>query len=120
VIGLSHGRAFTYSLPPNDPLLSNSYTGVDPRKYQWAAQSLNLSSAWELQRGYGYVGLLDNGIQVKGLNSEGLHEDLSTNYRAHFSRNFDLANGVYDDSANGNPRHGGGTNTSDNLDEEPY
>lgn len=122
VLEIERVGAFDFaSKAPNDPLLTNAFEDVDPQKYQWAAQRLNLFGAWSLQRGYGYVGLIDNGIQIHGLYSEGIHEDLLLNYRPQFSYNFGhTENGVYDDSAHGNPRHGGGANQPDNLDEEPY
>ncbi len=115
VLRIERGRAMRFSTSPNDPLLTNSYTNVDPTRYQWAAQRLNLASAWEKARGYGYSALLDNGIEVHGLSNAGVHPDLVTNFRSQFSQNFNGSNGVT------NPgRHAGGTNSATNVDEEPF
>lgn len=107
VISLLRGTAMRFAVPPNDPLLIPTSNIAE---FQWAADRLNLFDAWRRTRGSAYVADLDNGIQVSGLAGNlGLHADLAGNYRAQFSRNFDLHNKPF-----------GASNTSDNLDEEPY
>ena len=120
VAAVERTQGLRFHVTPSDPLFTNSFTGVDHQKYQWAAHQLKLASAWNFQLGYGYVGVLDNGVQTNGLSNQGLHEDLQSAFRSQFSYNFGYANnGVYNDPPH-NPRHGGGTNTAGNLDEEPY
>jgi subtilisin family serine protease len=107
IVALARGRGGSFSTWPDDPLLAPA---ADITRYQWAVARLGLSGAWAKVAGTSYTAVLDNGIQVHGLpSSPGTHPDLAANYRAQFSRNFDLNNGP-----NGAP------NTSGNLDEEPY
>src|ERR1700687_3001573 len=108
VKSIDRDRISGFSSPPNDPLLTPTF---DVREYQWAADRLRLFQAWEKVRGTTYASILDNGIQIHGLDPlhPATHPDLIGNYRAQFSRNLYLYNGP-----------NGTANTADNLDEEPY
>ncbi len=111
---VERSRGAQFASSPNDPLLINGYVDVDVSRYQWGPQRLNLLLAWEKVRGTAYTAILDNGIQVHGFNST-IHEDLEPNFRRQFAYNFELLNGVT------NPgQHGGGNNSADNVDEEPF
>ena len=81
VAAVERTQGLRFHVTPSDPLFTNSFTGVDHQKYQWAAHQLKLASAWNFQLGYGYVGVLDNGVQTNGLSNQGLHEDLQSAFR---------------------------------------
>lgn len=69
-----------FSAAPNDPYFAPSQSS--PLNKQWGMSALNLPAAWDIQNGYAYIGVLDNGIQR---NHPDLAEDRSGNVRAHFS-----------------------------------
>ena len=122
VVFANRGALGSFSIV-NDPLYRNSYANpgtLDLQRFQWPGLRLNLDDAWGKQQGFGYVGLVDNGIETTGLSGGGVHADLAFNYRPHFSYNFGFAsNGIFNDGL-GNPRHGGGTTVPSDLDENPY
>lgn len=69
-----------FSSAPNDPYFAPMQSS--PLNKQWGMSALNLPEAWNIQNGFAYIGVLDNGIQR---NHPDLGEDRSGNVRAHFS-----------------------------------
>ena len=69
-----------FSAAPNDPYFAPSQSS--PLNKQWGMSALNLPAAWDIQNGFAYVGVVDNGIQRY---HPDLGEDRSGNVRAHFS-----------------------------------
>ena len=70
----------SFSAAPNDPYFAPAQ--ASPLNKQWGMSALNLPAAWDIQNGYAYIGVVDNGIQR---NHQDLGEDRTGNVRAHFS-----------------------------------
>lgn len=69
-----------FSAAPNDPYFAPSQSS--PLNKQWGMSALNLPAAWDIQNGFAYIGVVDNGIQRY---HPDLGNDRSGNARAHFS-----------------------------------
>ncbi|MFO1284845.1 MAG: S8 family serine peptidase [Burkholderiales bacterium] len=79
-----------FSLRINDHYVRVTGPSQIPQGYQWALEAigamtpwnnLTLQSGWDKATGFGYVTVIDSGIQKN-------HEDLQENFRAHFSQAF--------------------------------
>ena len=70
----------SFSAAPNDPFFAPGQ--ASPLNQQWGMLALSLPAAWDIQSGYAYIGVVDNGIQR---NHQDLREDRAGNVRAHFS-----------------------------------
>ncbi|MCP4545494.1 MAG: S8 family serine peptidase, partial [bacterium] len=89
-----------------------------PGDYQWGSHLLRLPEAWELNKGTGYVALLDNGLQVDHPDLRPFHQDggqlvySGGNFREHFSQDFKHDTCDVDEMAGDPARTGHGTHVS--------
>lgn len=76
------------SFRPNDPYAASLSPAYAPDYYPWALESLNAmsafanptaSSGWDNAKGYGFVGVVDSGVDVS-------HPDLQSKVRFQFSQ----------------------------------
>jgi serine protease len=103
-----------FSAVPNDPYFAPSGQ-TSPLNRQWGLSAMNFPSAWDIQRGYAYVGIADNGIQR---NHQDLTEDRLGNVRAHLSGEWNTtslivapSSGNFDEAQN-SPGRGHGTHVA--------
>ncbi|MCP4549204.1 MAG: S8 family serine peptidase, partial [bacterium] len=100
---------------PSDPLMP---PGTHPGDYQWGIHLLRLPEAWELNKGTGYVALLDNGLHVDHPDLRPFREDngqllyTGGNYREHFSKDFKHNSCDVDEMAGNPTRTGHGTHVA--------
>ncbi|MCP4549571.1 MAG: S8 family serine peptidase, partial [bacterium] len=100
---------------PSDPLMP---PGTHPGDYQWGSHLLRLPEAWELNKGTGYVALLDNGLQVDHPDLRPFHQDggqlvySGGNFREHFSQDFKHNSCDVDEMAGDPARTGHGTHVA--------
>lgn len=51
-----------FAWTPSDPYVAIIPGATNAAQYQWGLHALRLPAAWDLTRGYGYVGVIDGGI----------------------------------------------------------
>jgi serine protease len=87
-----------FAIEPSDPEFPivdrNGNPAPSPDFYQWGSYALNLPAAWDRIHGHAYVGVLDNGIEVRHPDLQAFHPSGSTfgydggNFRPHLSWSF--------------------------------
>ncbi len=90
VLSVSANTTEQQSYRVNDYFVATTGPGSAPQGYQWGLEAINVmspswnpfaTSGWDYTKGWGYVAVVDSGIEVA-------HSDLSGKVRSHFSQAF--------------------------------
>ena len=77
-----------FSWTPNDPYFAIISSATNSAQYQWGLHALHLPTAWDVTRGYGYVGVIDGGISndstAATIDDIVPNADLTSNFRLQF------------------------------------
>lgn len=77
VVWVGQDARMEFSAVPNDTYFSINSTSAG--RYQWGMHAMNYPSAWDVTKGFGYVGAVDSGLL-----NEVPPTDLVANYRKQF------------------------------------